>query len=265
MVNGEIAVVTNIGLEHTEIFGKTSALIAGEKAGIVKPGAVLVTTLGPRDEAGRVLHARARALGAAVVRARAGKTATIEAVNVAVAGAVLDELGKKSVLARDGRPLGAALIDGQTRAAARLVGRMERVDMDFGASRLPVVFDGAHVPFNLAAVLRDLARFPGLAGPCVAVVALASDKDAAGFLTELKARASAIVCTEAPSASRGRPAASLAALAASLGLKSEAEPEPERAFRRGVQLAAEAKAWLLVTGSLYLVGALRRASRGDEH
>ena len=107
------------------------------------------------------------------------------------------------------------------------------------------------------AVLSDLARFPDLAGPCVAVVALASDKDAAGFLGELKARASAIVCTEAP-ASRGRPAAELAALAALLGFTSESEPEPERAFRRGVELAAEAKAWLLVTGSLYLVGALRR-------
>ncbi len=193
VVNGEIAVVTNIGLEHTEILGKTRALIAGEKVGILKPGAVLVTTLGPRDEAGRVLHARARALGAPVVLARAGKAATIDATNVAVAGAVLDELGKKNVLGRDGRPLGAALIDAKTRAAARLVGRMERVDMDLGAARLPVVFDGAHVPFNLAAVLRDLARFPDLAGPCVAVVALASDKDAAGFLSELKARASAVV------------------------------------------------------------------------
>jgi dihydrofolate synthase / folylpolyglutamate synthase len=264
VVNGEIAVVTNIGLEHTEILGKTRALIAGEKAGILKPGAVLVTTLGPRDEAGRVLYARARALGAPAIRARAGKTATIEATNVALAGAVLDELGKKSVLGRDRRPLGAALVDAATRAAARLAGRMERVDIDLGSSRLPVVFDGAHVPFNLAAVLRDLARFPGLAGPCVAVVALAADKDAAGFLTELKARASAIVLTEPPSASRGRPAAELAALAASLGLKCEAEPEPERAFRRGVALAAEVKAWLLVTGSLYLVGALRRAAGGND-
>ena len=134
--------------------------------------------------------------------------------------------------------------------------------MDLGALRLPVVFDGAHVPFNLAAVLSDLARFPALAGPCVAVVALASDKDAAGFLTELRARASAVVFTEPPAASRGRPAAELAALAASLGLKSEAEPDPERAFRRGLELAAEAKAWLLVTGSLYLVGALRRSAGG---
>ena len=155
-----------------------------------------------------------------------------------------------------------ALIDAETRAAARLIGRMERIDIEAGGLRAPVVFDGAHVPFNLAAVLRDLARLPDLAGPCVAVVALASDKDAAGFLAELQKRASAAVFTEPHGASRGRPAAELASLAASLGLKSEAEPDPQRAFRRGLELAAEARAWLLVTGSLYLVGALRRAAAG---
>jgi folylpolyglutamate synthase/dihydropteroate synthase len=31
----------------------------------------------------------------------------------------------------------------------------------------------------------------------------------------------------------------------------------KRALRRGLKLASEANAWLLVTGSLYLVGALR--------
>jgi len=262
VVDGEIAVVTNIGLEHTEILGKTRAQIAREKIGVLKPGAVLVTTLAPDDEAGRVIQARADELGSPVIRVNLGEAPTIEEINVALAGAVLDELGKKGVVGRDGRPLGAGLIDAETRAAARLIGRMERIDIEAGASRLPVVFDGAHVPFNLAAVLRDLARSPDLAGPCVAVVALASDKDAAGFLTKLQKRALAVVFTEPHSAGRGRAAAELAALAAALGVRSEVEPEPERAFRRGLELAAEAKAWLLVTGSLYLVGALRRAAGG---
>jgi dihydrofolate synthase/folylpolyglutamate synthase len=255
VVNGEIAVVTNIGLEHTEILGQTREAIALEKVGILKPGAVLVTTLGADDEAGRVVQGRADELSSPLVRA--SEAATIEEVNIALAGAVLDQLGKKGVLAPSGDPLGSGLIDAGVRAAARLVGRMERVDAAFGSSRVAVVFDGAHVPFNLAAVLSDLARAPDLAGPCVAVVALASDKDAAGFMQELARRASAVVATQLPSAIRGRSAAELAALAASVGLKSEVEPEPERALRRGMELAVEAKAWLLVTGSLYLVGALR--------
>ncbi len=257
VVEGEIAVVTNIGLEHTEILGKTRDAIAREKVGILKPGAVLVTTLDADDEAGGVLEARAREPGSRVVRARAAADPTIEEMNVALAGAVLDQLGEKGVSARSGEPVRAALIDAKTRAAARLPGRMERHDVDIGSSRLPVVLDGAHVPFNIAAVLRDLERAPNLTGPCVAVVALAADKDAEGFLTELGRRASALVFADLPSSTRGRPAPELHAIAASLGLESEVERDAKRAFRRGLELAQALNGWLMVTGSLYLVGELR--------
>jgi len=255
IVDGEIAVVTNIGLEHTEILGDTRAAIAGEKAGIVKPGAALVTTLAPNDEAGRVVHARGNALGCEIVQSDAGAGATIEDTNAALAGAVLDALGRKGVTSRGLSPVGAALLDRETRARARLVGRMERFLLD----GLPVVLDGAHVPFNIAAVLRDLARAPELAGPCVAVAALARDKDAEAFLSELGRRASVIVCTSLTTAGRGRPPEELKTIAASLGIVSEVEPEPKRAFRRGVEIARRNGAWLLVTGSLYLVGEVRGA------
>jgi dihydrofolate synthase / folylpolyglutamate synthase len=261
IVMGEIAVVTNIGLEHTEILGKTRAAIGREKVGILKPGAVLVTSLDADDEAGWVLQARADELGSPVIRPRSGAPATIETINVALAGAALDQLGALGVRAPavGDAVFGAWLIDAETRVAARLPGRRERFDIEVGSGRLPVVLDGAHVPFNLAAVLGDLANTPDLSGPCVAVVALAADKDAKGFVTELGKRASTIVFTDLPGSNRGRPPAELQALAASLGLKSEAEPDPKRAFRRGVELATAVKAWLLVTGSLYLVGALRGA------
>jgi dihydrofolate synthase / folylpolyglutamate synthase len=40
---------------------------------------------------------------------------------------------------------------------------------------------------------------------------------------------------------------------------SEVEPDAKRALKRGIELAAQANAWLLITGSLYLIGALRPA------
>jgi hypothetical protein len=40
-------------------------------------------------------------------------------------------------------------------------------------------------------------------------------------------------------------------------MASEAERDARRAFERGVQSAADAGAWVLATGSLYLVDALR--------
>ena len=113
------------------------------------------------------------------------------------------------------------------------------------------------MPFNLAAVLRDLARVPEFAGSGVAVVALAADKDAEGFLTELRKRVSMALFTELPSTNRGRPAAELRRLAQTLGLESDFEPDTHRAFRRGLEWAERSGTWLLVTGSLYLVGELR--------
>jgi dihydrofolate synthase / folylpolyglutamate synthase len=259
IVDGEIAIVTNIALEHTEILGHTRAAIAGEKVGILKPGAVLITTLGPDDEAGRVLQTRANELGSRVKRTRVDPSAPIEQVNFALAAAVLGELRHKGVSGRSGEPVGAALLDVDTRAAARLPGRMERFDVEIGPSRVPVVMDGAHVPFNIGAVLRDLAVAPDLSGPCVAIVALAADKDAKGFVAELVGRASTIVFTDLPGSSRGRSPAELQALATSLGLRSGVEPDAKQALKRGLELARQANAWLLVTGSLYLIGALRGA------
>ena len=259
IVDGEIALVTNIELEHTEILGKTRAAIAREKVGILKPGAALITPLDPDDEAGRVLQARADELDAPVVRPPLAAAATIEDANLALAAAVLGELRRKGVSGSSGEPVGAALLDEHTRLAARLPGRMERFDLEAGSKRLPVVMDGAHVPFNIGAVLRDLALDPDLSGPCVAIVALAADKDAQGFVAELGGRASTIIFTDLPGSSRGRSPAELQALAASLRLTSEVEPDAKRALNRGLELARQATAWLLVTGSLYLIGALRPA------
>jgi dihydrofolate synthase/folylpolyglutamate synthase len=108
-------------------------------------------------------------------------------------------------------------------------------------------------------VLRDLALDLDLSGPCVAVVALAADKDAHGFVAELAGRASAAIFTDVPGSTRGRSPVELKALAESLGLVSEVEPDAKQALKRGLELALHANAWLLVTGSLYLVGALRPA------
>jgi dihydrofolate synthase/folylpolyglutamate synthase len=239
--------------------GRTRAAIAGEKVGILKPGAVLVTTLDADDEAGRVLQARADELGSRVKRTRADASAPIEQINLALAAAVLGELRRKGVSGRSGEPISATLLDGATRAAARLPGRMERFDVEIAPGRLPVIMDGAHVPFNIGAVLRDLALTTDLSGPCVAIVALAADKDAEGFVAELRGRASTILFTDLPGSSRGRSPVELKALAESLGLMSEVEPDAKRALKRGLELARQANAWLLVTGSLYLIGALRPA------
>ena len=124
---------------------------------------------------------------------------------------------------------------------------------------MPVVLDGAHVPFNLEAVLRDLASRSTLGGTCVAVATLAMDKDAAGFFGVLSRRAASVILTMLPDEGRRRSLPDLVALATSASLKCEADADAHSALDKAIQAAAEADGWVLVTGSLYLVGALRKA------
>ena len=49
VVNAEICVITSISLDHAEILGHSLAEIAGEKAGIIKPGATVVASCQQRE------------------------------------------------------------------------------------------------------------------------------------------------------------------------------------------------------------------------
>ncbi|GAA1574027.1 folylpolyglutamate synthase/dihydrofolate synthase family protein [Actinomadura kijaniata] len=67
VADGQVAVVTPIGLDHTRYLGDTVEEIAGEKAGIIKPGAVAVLAQQP-VAAAEVLLRRVAETGAAVAR-----------------------------------------------------------------------------------------------------------------------------------------------------------------------------------------------------
>jgi dihydrofolate synthase/folylpolyglutamate synthase len=261
IVNAEVAVVTNVELEHTEVLGSTREAIAFEKVGILKEGALLITTLVPDDPAGAVVHERARELGAKVVRTDLPSSAGIEDVNTRLASLVLEHVGSLApdcASRNEGRvPVGAWLLDEGTRANARLPGRMERFDVLIRSRQVPIILDGAHVPFNLDLVLRDLRSQPELSGKCVAVVAIGIDKDAPGLLSVLSQHADFIILTML-SHSRSCSMTSLHLLATSLGIPSQVEPDPSRALDEVLRRAANMGGWALVTGSMYLVGALRR-------
>ena len=68
-VRPEVAVITNISLDHTNILGKTLAAIAREKAGIARPGVPLVCGCPPRSVGARVIRAAARARQAPLIEA----------------------------------------------------------------------------------------------------------------------------------------------------------------------------------------------------
>ena len=75
VITPEVSVVTSIGLDHCAMLGDTRAAIAGEKAGIFKPG--IPAVIGSRDEeTAPVFEARAAAVGCPLVFADAGSGET---------------------------------------------------------------------------------------------------------------------------------------------------------------------------------------------
>lgn len=249
VVPGEVAVVTTIELEHAELLGPTRARIAREKAGILKPGATLVAGPPPESEAGRELFARAAQLALPAVAVPPARG--VHEANRRLAGAALDALGARGVLDRAGRPIGAQLLTPERVAAARLPGRLERFLVD----GVPVVLDGAHTPESLAAVLEELAGRTEPGRPFLVVLSLARDKDASAILKVLQGRADRVHCTSVGTL-RHRPAGELRDLTLAAGLEAVAFDSPSVAVISAVD-AAKPEGWVLVTGSLYLVGAVR--------
>ena len=246
-------VVTNIGLEHTVLLGDTRAKIAAEKAGILKPGGFVVSGVGEiGDEAGDVVREAARSHGIDCIDVSASPEGGIEENNVALAGALLDELGRRGLACRDfeGEPLGAWLLDEGTVQAARLPGRFERSRL----GETPVILDGAHVPESLERVLDECEGAPGLQGRPTVVLGMGKEKDADRLLKMLVGRVDRVLCTKAGQGPYRTPE-ELLERALRFGLTAEA-CSPESVLSRARDLAGS-NGWILVTGSLHLVGALR--------
>ncbi|MEM7306809.1 MAG: bifunctional folylpolyglutamate synthase/dihydrofolate synthase [Planctomycetota bacterium] len=250
VVRSEVCVVTNIDLEHTAILGSTRAAIAGEKAGIVRHPCAVVTGIAPDDaEAAPPLLAAVAAAGASL--RHVAQNGPLSARNLALAAAAVEELAARGWAGRGATPLAPELVDdASVQEAARLPGRGECLQL----RGIPVVLDGAHVPSSLRVVLDDLEGDSRLRGRPQALLGVGLDKDAAGLLKVLRDRVDRVFCTSAGDGPYRAPQ-ELLALASRLGIAAEASP-PGDALQAAVG-RAQPDGWVLVTGSLHLVGAVR--------
>jgi dihydrofolate synthase/folylpolyglutamate synthase len=248
-LDGEIAVLTNIDLEHTALLGDTRALIAREKLGILKLGRPLVTGVTQESEAGQVVVEVAREQGSAVTWTlpAEGNTRIVE-INRAIANGVLRLVGVPDLSASDA-------------VAVRLPGRLELFERSTLTKGVRVMLDGAHVPFNLNAVLSDLRSDLRFAGPCVVVMGLGRDKLLDALIDELAIlRPAAFVATAFRSSLPPHEPSTVAArVEERIGVKSEVIESPLAALEGAIARATAygPDAWVLVTGSLHVVGAVR--------
>ena len=269
-----MAVVTNVSLDHADVIGPELTDIAREKAGIVKPGTTLVLGETDRDLSG-MFHAaganfvwdRDVAFGCEANRlAHNGRVvdlwtpgARYDEVYLPVHGAFQGENAAVAVAAAEaffGTPLDPDVV-GAAFAGVALPGRLEVV------ARNPLcVLDGAHNPAGARAAAEALAEaFAGATGR-VLVVGMLQGRDPAEMLQALDVGESRLVVACPPPSPRALDPAAVAAAAADLGVAGEVAASVPEAVALGLSLAG-ADEMVLVSGSLYVVGAARAALVGD--
>lgn len=283
VADGQVAVITPIGLDHTEYLGETVEQIAAEKAGIIKAGAQAVLA---RQEPGvaEILMARCAEVDAVPIR---------EGMEFAVLDRELAVGGQLLALQAQHGPLDQVFIplfgEHQAQNAATALAAVEAflagsLELDpetiregfLGATspgrlqvvrRSPaVIVDAAHNPHGARALARSLGESFDFAA-LVGVVGILADKDAQGVLIALEEVLDSIVIT-APSSQRAMAAEDLAVLAAEIFGEDRVWIEHSLidAVDRAATLAEEVSdyggAGVLVTGSVVLAGEAMRLMKG---
>jgi dihydrofolate synthase / folylpolyglutamate synthase len=275
LVRGDVAVLNEIDVDHPEL-GATAAEVAGEKVGIIKPGARVVSAE-QAPEVDAVLAAAVASAGATLWRL--GTELEVVDRRVALGGQLLSlRVGERTVdevllplfgahQARNAAlALGAfvaltgeafdAMEDDVVRhglGAVTVPGRLEIVHRE-----PTVVLDGAHNPHGAAATaaaLREAFDFRDL----VVVAACLEGKDVAGILGGFRDVASHVIVTRAPSP-RATSLEDMRRTAVEVWEGTGTAVEVADDLTAAVELAEEVVGegdGVLVTGSLHTVGAAR--------
>jgi dihydrofolate synthase/folylpolyglutamate synthase len=268
----EVAVITQIDFDHENYLGHSIEEIAGEKAGIIKPG-------------GRAVSAAEHLIARVVIRRRCAEqsaflveienafcledvtaqggcfsfTAIAYDTDVRIPIALqlpgrfqvrnaLTALAAARMLAERGAPIDDAAIS-RGLAATVWPGRLEKI-----SERPEIYVDGTHNP----AGAREIAVFweqflPGR--KIFLIYGAMRDKAVDEIAGLLFPKATAVILT-APQQSRSISAPLLAEMTAHHARQAEAIPNPTQAIERALTLASPEDV-IFITGSLYLVGELR--------
>ena len=256
-----IAVVTNVALDHQRYLGDTIEQIAAEKAGIIKPGNLVIT--GAEGAALEVVEATAKRVGTRLWRL--GEELVLRAETLGWRGSQIDlegpgfsERGLRVTLLGSYQAANAALAVAAAHALGESAEGLEETRwpgrLEPAGEHPAILLDGGHNPAALAWLAADV---PALADgrPLVVVFGMMADKDIPASLAELRRMSPREViftaAAETPRAARPED------LAAAWGGGETRLPAAAAVSRAG-ELAGR-EGLVLVCGSLYLVGEVRPA------
>lgn len=268
-----VTAITRISYDHTNSLGTTLAAIAGEKAGIFRPGVPVVLAPQPAAEAAATLRRHARALAAPVldwtVQAEAaggfrfesvGRTLSLPApgltgahqrVNAGTAIACLAALPGLPV---DDRALRLGV------AGAHWPARLQRLTRGRLPDRLPpgweLWLDGGHNDSAGEVLAAQAAAWTGEASPLplVLVFGMLGTKDPVAFLTPLARHVRRLRAVPIPGDAAALTAARAAAAARAAGVPDAAAADTPEAGLDALVAAAPGPCRALICGSLALAG-----------
>jgi dihydrofolate synthase/folylpolyglutamate synthase len=272
VVTPKVSVIAPVDIDHREFLGDTLTAIAGEKAGIIKPGAPAVSAR-QQEEAEAVIEAAAAKAGAPLTLMGRDFDAWNERGRLLVQmdDRLLDlpapSLPGEHQFANAGLAVAALLALADPRIDEAAMGRgiastvwparFQRLTAGPLAERAKAAgadlwLDGGHNPHAGRAVARALSDLAARDGRPVALIAgLLANKDATGFFTPFRGIASKVftVTFEGHAAASAAETAAAAELA---GLRACACDSVEDALERALKL--EPTPHVLICGSLYLAG-----------
>ena len=261
----DVSIITTISLEHTEYLGDTIQKIAGEKAGIIKPGVPVITV--NEGEAYDVIFRKASELDSQLVRVpepesivlhgdgteftykgrqyKVGVPGDYQAINACTAIEAINHLPQKDRFI-------PFITEGLKNT--RWPCRMQKLD------DLPIILDVTHTKAGSKALAENISQ---IYGKVTVVFGVLSDKDVDGIAGNLSTIASRIIVTT-PVSERS----------ADIGKVEEAVrkhfgdvtviPSVDEAFDKGMEMRGDGL--VLITGSFIMAEDalkwLRRTSAG---
>lgn len=271
VVHADVAVVTNIGRDHTDGVGDWRRAVATEKAGIIEADSHLVLGDVGGDVEEIFLSRPARD------RWAVGYDLTVTGDQLAVGGHLIGlhtPHGEHEdiYLSLHGthQVENALLALGAVEAFFDRAVDSEVLQEAWGAITLPgrcevirrhptVVIDGAHNPDGAAALHDALSEFPPASRRIVVFGAL-QDRDVGAMLVALGVQPGDLVLACEPDSERALDATDVEFVVAGMGVESEVVRDPASALERALSVAGDDDL-IVVTGSIYTVGEVGRVWR----
>jgi dihydrofolate synthase / folylpolyglutamate synthase len=275
VANGDVCVITSISLDHTQVLGDTVEKIAGEKAGIIKSGSVVISA--PQTPvAAKVIARKCRLLNARLTVA--GSDLTWKRISSDYSRQVFSVKSRQREYQLSIPLLGDHQLENATCAIAAVealqtmglnINYREIVrgmaDINWPA-RLQIlgttpllVIDGAHNVYSVRTIISSIKKYFKYK-KAIVIFGSSSDKDIRGMARELAGFASHMILTASKHARAASPDY-LKKEFIKAGLRPVISENSRCALADALERAGKEDI-ILVTGSLFLAAEIKSESDG---